>query len=489
MFLIRYFFIQAHASATLVDKESLPYEILSVQVNETHMVISGWAFISYKQHFDSPADHSTQLEFMSINHSFFVNTNLTNNSKTALMSYFGSPTCSNSSTYQPSEVCNYRYEYTGFSASIPLSLFKSNETYQTNLVVHAFTVGLSYKTPVFYPMQNDLIFTKNNHQYRFISKLDDTELKVNATTVIARKQPEKNGEFWYYGSNCSSTYLNQLFFQKDTVYRNVYEKILMGDTSYYRLSAKLSICLSGRRRIVEGYTLSPVWIASPYVLYSGSPLQIQVIPINQRPYFVGDYIEIFVHDTLNITQFIKAYDYEDGELTHKIQILSSNYVDQVGVYSALLSVIDSGGLHTQHTIQIQVLPLPNEKPIIFASHKTLMQYTYFDPLNNVSAYDAEDGDLTHKINVLDSIDTALLGDHTLCYDVFDSQSERAETCISIKVISYSEMINHFRFISRNYLFYQEVIPSVWIDKLFIIDNIMFESLELSGFLISDASGH
>jgi len=486
LFILRCVFLQVNASALPVDKASLPYEISSIQVSDTHMHISGWAFIAYKQHFDSSADHATQLEFVSLHHSFIFNAHLTYNSKTEIMTYFGSPTCPNSSINQPSETCNYRYEYTGFTASIPLTHFQSNQHYQTNLVVHGFTAGVSYKTPVFYPMQDDLVFLKNNHQYRFISKLDDTELRVNATTVIVRKQPSKTGEFWYYGSNCSSTYLNQLFFQKDTIYRDVYEKVMVVDISYYRLAAKLSICLSGRRRVVEGLSISPVWIASPYVLYNGSPLQIQVVPMNQKPYFVGSMIELYVYEPLVITHFIKAYDHEDGELTHKIQVLSTNYEDKVGLYQAHLSVVDSGGLVTQHLIQIHVLPLPNEKPMLFAYDKTLMQYTSFDPFANVSAYDKEDGDISHNISATNDIDTSQLGQHSLCYVVFDSQLERADKCITVTIVSYSEMINHFRFISKNYLFYQELVPSAWVDKVFILDNINFEVSALKQIRISDS---
>ena len=468
----------------MVDKGSLPYEILSIHVSDTHMQISGWAFISYRQHFDSSSDHATQIEFVSLNHHFIVNAHLTSHSKTDLMAYFGSPTCSNSSINQAPEVCNYRYEATGFVATIPLEWFRTNETYQTNLIVHAYTAGLSFKTPVFYPMHQDLVFSKNHHQYRFVSKLDDTSLKVNATTVIVRKQAGKAGEIWYLGSNCSGTYLNQLFYQKDTFYHNVFEKILLGDTSYYRLAGKLSVCSNSRRRIIEGDSISPIWIASPYVLYSGSPLQIQVTALNQRPYFVGDYIELFLNEPLIITNHIKAFDLEDGELTHKIIVSNNTYQNQVGAYTADLSVVDSGLLSSYKTIQIRVLPLPNDKPMLFAYDQTLMQYDTFYPLKNVSAYDKEDGDLTDQIKLSNTIDTSILGVHQQCYFVYDSQFERTDKCIHVKVLSYTEMVTHFRFVSKNYLFYHESVPTIWLDKLFILDHILFSHKELNSYRIS-----
>jgi len=122
---LSYFRINAHAAVeTMVNKKQIPYEILNISLVDNSIVIEGWVFISYKQHYLNDSDHKTELEFFSVNDSFRVQAKLTNISLTKQMEYFGSPKCAPVAIGQAPEFCNYNYENVGFIATIPLNKFK-----------------------------------------------------------------------------------------------------------------------------------------------------------------------------------------------------------------------------------------------------------------------------------------------------------------------------------------------------------------------------
>jgi hypothetical protein len=309
--------------------------------------------------------------------------------------------------------------------------------------------------------------------------LDATELKINATTVLARKQAQKQSEYWFYGSNCSTTYRNQLFFQVNTVYRRIHEKVINENTSYYRVGGNLNVCYDARRRITEGALIQPVWIASPYVLYSGTPLQIKVDLKNQAPYFIKEEISIYQGETFMITDYVQAIDPEEGDISHRIIETSSN-LDRftVGRYTLNIQVSDNEGLSSSTSIFVNVLTKPNNAPIINASDLMVQQFSNFDGLEYVSAYDDEDGVLTDKVIILNLIDTNLLIDQELCYFVEDSKYLSTTKCIIVSIYSYQERVNKVRYISKNNMFYNETLPSNWISKQIDLEYVILNDVEL-----------
>lgn len=462
----------------MVTKYDLPYEVMSITSTQDNLQIQGWAFISYKQHFDSAQDHLIQLEFISVHHQFTIDANLTSISQTAMMTYFGSPTCSETSTYQIAETCNYRYENVGFNVNVPLDHFIGGETYQTNIIVNGFRVNLSYKTPLYYPLNSDLKLISSSKEITIISRLDDTNLLVNATTVLARKEPSKTGLTWFYGANCSTSYLNQLYFMKNTTYTNVFEKRVVDDTSFYRVSANLYICSVYRRRIIEGTTLSPVWIASPYVSYTGSPLQVSIKNLNQAPYFVISNLEITEGETLDYHLNVHAYDPEEGDISDRIMLTNSNFINKVGVYELNFSVKDQYGLEATGILLVNVLTKPNFIPIIYADNQTVLQYSSYDPLMYVSSMDIEDGDLSSEIRYESNVDTRVLGYYNVCYSVTDYNDAQSNKCIVVQVVSLEEYLSRYRFISYNEPFFNEAIPSIWDHYLNTLINLLKPSLPI-----------
>lgn len=450
---------------TTVSKSKLPYEVLSITVEGDNLHISGWALNAYMQHFDSYYDHGVDIEFVSTTETFRISAYSNGISQTKTMEYFGSPTCSYNNYNLIPEVCNYHYDNVGFDAYIPLSKFKAGSTYQSNIIVHAYNANQSYKTPLYFPLKEDLSLIKDSKEYKIISRLDDTNLTVSATTVLARKEPYKTAPTWYLGFSCSTIYSNQLYFLIDSVYRNVFDKVISDNTSFYKVSANLFICSYNRRRIVEGTQINPVWIASPYVLYSGSPLQIQVTQLNQSPNLTVTNTSIYEGSAFNWRNYASAYDPEDGNISANIQLISTNFVSQIGNYFYDLKVCDSFGSCVTNRLWVEVKEIPNNIPNIYGVNLELLINSSFNPFDYVSAYDVEDGNLTSQIAILNMIDTSIVGIQQQCYEVYDSKGARAEKCISVEVIDYATYANKFRFISKNYLFYQEDIPKNWTEHL------------------------
>ena len=89
-------------------------------------------------------------------------------------------------------------------------------------------------------------------------------------------------------------------------------------------------------------------------------------------------------------------------------------------------------------IDEEVKPEINNAPtIIGLSNKTINIGDDFDPLQDVTANDKEDGDLTDKIVVEGNVDTNKQGKYTLKYSVSDS---KGETTTKNRIITVEEKI-------------------------------------------------
>ena len=143
---------------------------------------------------------------------------------------------------------------------------------------------------------------------------------------------------------------------------------------------------------------------------------------------------------------VTAEDEEDGDITDKIEILE-NEVDTTkpGKYEVTYKVTDSGGASHVKTIKVTVNPKMeplNAAPIIEAEDKTLTVGDAFDPMADVTATDAEDGNLTDKIEILNNeVDTTKPGKYEVIYKVTDSKGASYTKSITVTVNPKMEPIN------------------------------------------------
>ncbi len=455
----------------ITDKTTLPYEISAITSGASSFEITGWAFLNETQHFQTSADHNYEIEFSSPAHTFRSRGMPTAVSQTEIMKFAGTSACAPNLYYQPGRTCFYYYENVGFKILVPYGNFKYPNKYTAYIVVTGITSKRSLKIPLYFPMNEDIVKKIGDIEYRAISKMDDTKLQINHTTVMTLMDASKTSPIWYYGTSCSSTYGNRLYYQYGSIFSTIYEKKIAESTTYYRLSGALSVCNEQRRRVVEGTQLSPLWIASNFVDYTGTPLQITSTLINTVPDLIVENVTLTVGDMFNPFEYVSAYDVEEGNLTQKIMLVSSNFVDAAGIYSLTFKVSDKYNATVTKTMIVTVNKKNNNAPIINASDRSLLKNSQYDPRTGVSAEDIEDGDITEKIEIMNTIDLQSLTDQEQCYAVTDSQNSRVEKCVTITVFDIDSAKRRFRFISKNNLFYSEPIPSKWIgliDKLTII---------------------
>lgn len=93
-------------------------------------------------------------------------------------------------------------------------------------------------------------------------------------------------------------------------------------------------------------------------------------------------------------------------------------------------VTDQAGNTTEKTITITV----NALPVFHAGDLTITVGDAFDPMQGVTATDAEDGDLTGKIVITkNTVDTSKAGKYTVVYEVTDSHGTRVVRTIYVTV--------------------------------------------------------
>lgn len=463
-------------------KASLNFEILDAQMTPDTLTITGWAFINENQHYKTTTDHTIQLEFISLSESFIVTANLVNLSMTSAYEQLGLPYCAADVYY--ASTCNYNYDYVGFSVSIPLSRFKLGEKYSTNIIFLAHSSQTYLKTPLYYPISNPVQIKRGDYLFSVMSKLNDTQIKIIETPIYARKSPGKAATIWTSGTNCSMTYGNRLYFKIGSTFTSVISRFVTENQTFYELNAKLDLCVDMRRRIVEGSTIIPVWISGMFVEYSGSPLEVNSSLINSNPVLIVENPTISDTETVNLLDYAKCSDSEEGDLSHKVIIEITDFIYKPGVYFATYYVEDKYGYYDRKTAIITVVGNNNEPPVISATDKYVNQYDQIDYFDGVTAHDSQDGDLTSSLRVMNEIDTSQAVDQVVCYSVTDLDSATTNKCIVVHVFSNIINSSRFRFISKNYLFHQDVVPEQWVGKEFQLQTMLENVTILESMIIN-----
>jgi len=266
--------IKAQSTATWMSKTYMPYEIFDIRIEEDLMIIEGWALLIENQHFINNSTHEIYVDFVGAKDEFSLQSTLLSITKTSQFEYRGKPFCGANEYFQTTAVCNYEFENIGFQAIVPLSKFKVDERYTVTLTIKALQSQSNHKIQAYYINSEIFIKQIGNVEYLINSGINDSKIIVRFATVLARSGPSTSYPQHKVGSNCSTTYLNNAFFLLDSVYETIYSRQTINYTTHYEIKGAQSICLNNRRRLVEGISVSPLWIASSFVDYTGTPLTI-----------------------------------------------------------------------------------------------------------------------------------------------------------------------------------------------------------------------
>ncbi|MBC1897745.1 DUF5011 domain-containing protein [Listeria booriae] len=159
------------------------------------------------------------------------------------------------------------------------------------------------------------------------------------------------------------------------------------------------------------------------------------ITSNDAPTFTTSDVYLKVGDKFNPYAGITASDTEDGDLTDRIDIESSDVdMTQAGTYAVEYSVTDSDNNTTKITRHVYVRT--NDKPVIHASDQTFKAGASFDPLAGMSASDTEDGDITANVTITaNDVDANKAGTYHVTYSVTDSDDNTTTKTITITVLT------------------------------------------------------
>lgn len=157
-----------------------------------------------------------------------------------------------------------------------------------------------------------------------------------------------------------------------------------------------------------------------------------VVVENQVPEFAGlDSVTIGHDQPFDPLAGVTATDTEDGDLTAQIQVSDNLDISKPGAYVLTYTVKDSGGAVATGMRGVVV---KNTVPEINGiAPITITAGDAFDPFAGITAWDAEDGDLTAALQVSGNLDTTKAGIYTLHYLVKDSQGASARRGRSVMV--------------------------------------------------------
>lgn len=444
------------------SKAEVPYEINNISIDQKNklLIIDGWGLITNAQHFKNSSTHRYTLNLKASNHAVTSKGTHVNISHTDTMYYTGSRWCRDNEYNKEATVCNHKYDNIGFRFSIPLADLKMDKEYVATLKVEAIQSKISKTISIYYPVKDKLVLKDGKKNYIVDSKLNDMSLKIMFSQVLVRDKAGQTGQIQRTKMSCSQNKL--LYYQNRAVFNNIFDKTMLNNTTYYKLSGKEAGCTGNRADLNEGNNIYPIWIASTFVDYLGKPLIVKTNVDNTTPIInVKNHPIIYVDDTINYFDGVSAYDDEDGDISHKLSIYYNDYKNKVGNYSIKFRVIDSQGAEATKTKNVTVLKR-NYPPVINAYDIDIKQFSYFDPYLNVSAYDQDMESLTDKLKATTVVDTSIISTQQQCYTVKDKYNLVTNKCINVNVVKAD---SNFRLIQKQRLFYKEDIPLIWREKL------------------------
>jgi hypothetical protein len=129
-----------------------------------------------------------------------------------------------------------------------------------------------------------------------------------------------------------------------------------------------------------------------------------------------------------------ANDPEDGDLTSSIITTSNVNTNVNGVYEVSYQVTDSGGLTSSVSRTVVVI---NNPPVINLIGSPIVNApqgsTYIDA--GAVAFDKDDGDITNRITIENTVDTSILNNYSVVYSVTDFDGGFSAVSRSVNVFN------------------------------------------------------
>lgn len=169
--------------------------------------------------------------------------------------------------------------------------------------------------------------------------------------------------------------------------------------------------------------------------FSGTVMMDVKVTLGGPPSIVGaDDVEISYGKAFDLLEGVTATDASGADLTSEIVVEGEIDVFTSGDYEIIYQVTDSEGqverVHRLITVGTPVIG--NQSPVIRIEDRIIGKGNTFNPLEGVTAWDEEDGDLTANIEVIDNtVNVNEIGIYEVTYRVQDSNG--ATTIITVDV--------------------------------------------------------
>lgn len=177
-----------------------------------------------------------------------------------------------------------------------------------------------------------------------------------------------------------------------------------------------------------------------------------IVKENKAPVITASDVIHTLNMPFDAKKGVTAQDSEDGNLTSKIVIKENTVnIKVLGTYKVVYEVTDSKGKKT--TKEIKVTVVKDRPPVIYAEDKIVFLGDEFDPYEDVTAQDPEDGNITKKVKLISgSVNTNKIGKYTLTYQVIDNSNNKVTKTITVEVLdldsTISESIFYFEYLKE-----------------------------------------
>ena len=173
------------------------------------------------------------------------------------------------------------------------------------------------------------------------------------------------------------------------------------------------------------------------------------VPANSIKFVTSGYGKVTVsvsgnqYTWVNYNTVDASYSLISGLYTYSyVPCLEYKAVDGLGWYKVPVSLTSNNNsygwtLASAPGVSVELIMsyAENNNPTISASNKEIVEGDTFNALDNVTAYDPEDGDITNKIKVKENtVNTKVAGEYKVTYEVTDSANKKTTLTITVKVI-------------------------------------------------------
>ncbi len=166
--------------------------------------------------------------------------------------------------------------------------------------------------------------------------------------------------------------------------------------------------------------------------------QVPPVPEAGKPVFTGlGHARVLHATTFDPMAGVTAMDTENGDLTSRIVIEGQVDTNTLGEYVLTYRVSDNDDNETVDARKVEVYSV---KPVFSGlDNRVVPLGAAFDPLADVTAFDAEDGDITAQIQVSGKVDVNTIGRYSLTYSVTDNAGQQVTASRQVRVTDDSQV--------------------------------------------------